>query len=204
MIMMYHCSQIKTILICLIISGFWVLCQSPFSIRDPELPKTVRSTWVPPYSPDLVLTNMKNAISEKNIENYTRCLIDSAYSRRNFIFEPSPEVFATHPAVFLYWNRTAEQSVMQQVNSLVPSDSILYVNFFDEGTDIISADSAVFNRSYHLEVHHTEGNIPVVFEGYSQFWIAPDERGEWSIYRWIDNTSNELPTWSSLKASIGS
>lgn len=195
--------QIKILVFILFGLVIVIACESPFSIREPEAPKTVRSTWVPPYSPDLVLTNMKNAISERNVENYVRCLIDTAYSQRNFLFEPSPDVAATHPVIFSVWSQIAEQNLMQQVNSLVPSDSIFYVNFIEEGTDIISADSAVFNRSYHLEVHHTEGNIPSVFEGYSQFWIAPDDRGEWAIYRWIDNNSNTLPTWSSLKASIG-
>lgn len=187
-----------------LITGLFIRCESPFAMRNPEPPSTVRSTWVQPFSPELVFTNLNNAISEKNVDNYVRCLVDTTSSERHFVFTPEPEVMTTFSRIFLYWNRSAEKTVMQQLFSAIPDDSTCYVKFTEDATDIVAADSAVFQRIYHLEVHHTESGFPAVYDGYSEFWLAPDQTGEWAIYRWIDHRLNENPSWSSLKAALGS
>ncbi len=196
---------IKKLVILLITqTGFFLFCQSPFSIREPEPPATIRSTWIPPYSPEQVFSNFQNAISERNVENYTRCFTDTSKSTRMYRFNPEPEIESTYPTIFLFWSREAEKNVMQQLFSSIPSDSTLFVKFTEEATDIITADSAVFNRLYHLEVHHTESSLPAIYDGHGEFWLAPDATGEWAIYRWIDHRLNENPSWSTLKAALGS
>ena len=62
----------------------------------------------------------------------------------------------------------------------------------------------MYIREYRLELHHGQSDLNVVYEGYVEFRLIPDDRGEWVITRWIDNRTGEVsPPWSLLKASFG-
>ncbi len=178
-------------------------CKSIFSTRKPEPPVTSQSSWIPPLNPDQVLINLENAISERNVENYIRCIVNSSFSKRTFRFDPDPRVFADYPELFKNWNRDKEEAVIKQAFSLVPIDSVSFLNFTEEIKEIVASDSAVFVRKYRLEFHHTQSNLPKVYEGQVEYWLAPDQRGEWSIYRWIDNGLAKSSSWSFLKAALG-
>jgi len=178
-------------------------CKSIFSTRKPEPPVTSQSSWVPPLNPDQVLINLENAISERNVENYIRCIVNSSFSKRTFRFDPDPRVLADYPELFKNWNRDKEEAVIKQAFSLVPIDSVSFLNFTEEIKEIVASDSAVFVRKYRLEFHHTQSNLPKVYEGQVEYWLAPDQRGEWSIYRWIDNGLAKSSSWSFLKAALG-
>ena len=178
-------------------------CDSLFSTRDPELPVNPQSNWIQPLSADQVLINLQNAISDRNVENYTRCIVNPLYSSRVYRFDADSEVAANHPDVFQSWDRDKEKIVMQQAVSMVPSDSAFYLAFIEEIQEIVVSDSAIIVRKYRLGLHHTESSLPNVYEGHVEFWLAPDKQGEWSIYRWIDNSVTDCPSWSLLKASLG-
>jgi hypothetical protein len=178
-------------------------CDSLFSTREPEPPENPQSSWVPPLSPDQVLSNLQNAVSERNVENYVRCLINPGLSSRIFVFEPDPEVAANYPDLFQEWNRETERNVMQQLVALVPADSAFYLTYTETVQEIVAPDSAVMIRRYRLGVHHREAGIPQTYEGLAEFWLTPDQQGEWAIYHWIDNSVSQSPSWSGLKASFG-
>lgn len=178
-------------------------CKSPFSTREAEPPKTPQSSWTPAHSPYQVLSNMQKAILERNVENYLRCLVDTSYSDKTFSFDPDPEVAANYPGIFVAWNKEKEMTVIQQVFSLVPTDSTSFLKFKEEIREIVASDSAVFARGYRLELHHMQSTLPMVYEGQVELWLVPDQRGEWATYRWIDNSVTGFPSWSLLKASLG-
>ena len=180
-----------------------VACESLFSTREPEPPKDPRSPWIPPLSPEQVLLNFQNAVYDRNVENYIRCLVNVSFSQRSFTFEPDPEVSANYPEVFQEWEVSKEEGVIQQAFSLVPSDSTSHLQFTEDISEIIAPDSAVIVKKYQLALHHIQSTLPSVYEGHVELWMAPDERGEWSIYRWIDNGITGFPSWSLLKASLG-
>lgn len=181
----------------------FLACDSLFSTREPESPKNPQSSWKPPLSPEQVLPNLQSAIFERNLENYVRCLVDPSFSDRIFYFNPDPEVNANYAEVFNSWNRDKERTVMQQAFSIVPTDSVSYVQFTDETWEIVVPDSAVLVSQYRLELHHTQSTLPSVYKGHVTLSLASDRRGEWSIYRWIDNGVSGFSSWSLLKASLG-
>ena len=92
---------------------FFIGCGNPFSIRDAEPPANPSSSWIPPYSAEEVLLNLTNAVKERNIENYMRCLIDSSNSNTVFQFDPDPVIAAEYPSVFTDWNVDGGSSKVQ-------------------------------------------------------------------------------------------
>lgn len=182
---------------------FALACQNPFSTRKPEQPVVSRSNWIPPVSPDKVLVNLQSSVAERNTENYIRCLADPSYSSRAFRFNPNPETASNHPGVFLKWGVDKEQTVVQQAFSLVPPDSACFLTWTKIIREITSSDTAILVRQYRLEIHHKPSDISTVFEGHAEFRLASDQRGEWIIYLWTDNSVSGSVSWSDLKATLG-
>ena len=178
-------------------------CDSLFSTREPEQPISRQSNWIPPISPQQVVLNMQNAVYERNVDNYIRCLIDSAYSIYRFSFFPDLQIAADHAAVFLDWDRRREQSVMKQAFSLVPAVKVSNLIFTDETWEITSSDQAIFGAQYTLELQHSQTSLDTIFKGYATWNLAQDNRGEWAIHTWIDNQVTNARSWSFLKAILG-
>jgi hypothetical protein len=206
-ITMYEIQQKKALFLKslgILILGFLLSCEFPFSMREPEDPKNPHSNWMQPNAPDIVLLNLQNAITDRNSDNFMRCLVDPQYGLRSYYFEPDDKVAADYPGIFLDWNRSQEQTVIQQAFSLVHADSITFLIFPEDIQEIIASDSAVFSKKYHFELHHNQTTLDSVsYEGYVEFWLSPDNRGEWSIYRWIDESLSGKASWSLLKALLG-
>jgi hypothetical protein len=174
-----------------------------FSLRDPEPPIDTQSSWIPPVSWDLVLVNFQNAILEKNIENFIRCFANPTFSDSTFHFDADPEVAAIHPEIFEAWSLDHERVVLQQMFSYIPEDSASAVIFTDDEWQTEIPDHVVFSGNYTLELHHTHGIWDRFYFGFLEFHMTTDQRGEWSIYRWIDDGIAGSPSWSELKAALG-
>ncbi|MBN2417058.1 hypothetical protein JXO52_14560 [bacterium] len=174
-----------------------------FSTRDPEPPDTAQSNWIVPLTPEQVILNLQNAVYEKNTENYIRCLPDSSWNTADFFFEPDPEVAAEYGGLFQGWSLINEEAVMRQVFSLIPGGNTCYLLFSDEEWELYGSDEAIYSASYHLELDHTQAGVDSVFEGLAVYYLSPDSRGEWSIYRWRDNGISGRTSWSRLKAAFG-
>lgn len=179
-------------------------CQWPFDTREPEPPKVQRSTWIQPTSPEMVLTNMKNAIAEKNIENYMRCLVDSVHSTKTFVYVPDPVVANTNPTLFRQWDIARERNYINQVFAVLPADSSRRL-VFQELPSTVTPDSAVLKRNYELVLKHIlpPKDFPREARGQAEFWLAKNDAGDWAIYRWIDAGIADAPSWSALRASFG-
>jgi hypothetical protein len=178
-------------------------CENPFGLRDPEPPETGRSTWIPPLVPEQVFANLAGAVRERNDEHFARCLSDPAFSPRPYRFVPDPETAAVHPEVFADWGRERERSVMDQAFALVPADSACALAWTDTVRTFTSADTAVFVLGYRLDLGLQREPPPRRCEGQAEFRLCVDGRGEWAVYRWIDNGGGGAPSWSVLKVSFG-
>ena len=66
-----------------------------------------------------------------------------------------------------------------------------------------SSDSAVYIGNYKFVYRSIQADLPGAFEGRAEYWLAPDRRGEWGIYRWQDNRLSGSTPWSHLKANLG-
>lgn len=188
----------------LVAAGFASRCENPFAMRKAEEPDTGQSVWEPARSPSQLLDNFSKSISDRDADQYKRCLVDTAYSDRTFRFDPDPAVQEIYPALFEGWSTGREEEVMRQAFQLVPEDSISQLIYTQDVHQAFASDSAEYIRQYRLELHHSQEDLPNVFEGQIYLRMTEDARGEWVIYFWNDrNVFPEKQGWSDLKAELG-
>lgn len=178
-----------------------------FSTRDPEDPTSARSSFIPPTSAQLVIGNLKNAILEKNTENYIQCLSDTTKGATTpFVFEPSLSVSALYPSLFLQWNVGKERQAFQSLMNTSASDATPALLFINDRYDVTTPDSTVFQAEYVLTVPHRVQTIPTQVRGYIRLTVAPQTSGLWSIVRWADSSPTQSDTvnstWSLFKAQF--
>jgi len=178
-------------------------CDNPFAIRESEEPKSPSSSWILPDSHSSVLINLRNAIKEKNTDNFMACLIDPDHSNTAYNFVPDPEILAGHPDVFTDWGREREEAAIKQAFFHVPDDSTTSLEFYEDIREIVTADSAVTVKQYRLILQNTAEGLPSVYEGQVEFRFKEDQRGWWNIYYWRDSSISDFQPWTFLKASLG-
>ncbi|MDZ7318462.1 MAG: hypothetical protein ONB11_04860 [candidate division KSB1 bacterium] len=190
--------------ILIMMAGFLLLfCKNPFATREPEPPTEGRTSWQLPTDPIIVLENMKNAIKEKNVENYMKCLVDSMAL---FRFIPGEFEASTNAGIFENWNLLHEQSYINKAFSAVPDDSVRSLAFSRVQRSEFP-DSALIRAEYALKLNHIMGaSIPRIGKGQADFWFIR-RNGYWVIRRWIDyetksDTTVRIPSWSTIKANF--
>ena len=190
---------------CILTLLFIYSCKTPFATREPEKPTTQQSTWIQPTSPHFVIANLQNAIAEKNVTNYIRCLADTSSSPVNFRYFADPAVANANPGLFINWQLFEEQNYLNQLLSSLPQDSISQITFDLISESSSQQDSAILIHEYHLIVKHTcqEPECPRIMDGQSEFRFVRSAENLWYIYRWSDNSIGDLPTWSMLRAYFG-
>jgi len=190
--------------IVMVLTVFLVLaCENPFETRTPEPPSRSRATFVPPLSPAAVLRNLRNAVIEQNLLNYSRSLADPARGGA-FRFDADPVVENSRPELFANWGLEEEKHYFSQLNAVLPQDSLRSLSFTPKDTTTFG-DSAIFVEDYQLEMHHTQqaGGVARRYAGQARFTLRRDSLGEWAIYRWADFSTGNTPSWSALKATFG-
>ncbi|MFA6232611.1 MAG: hypothetical protein WC824_00310 [Bacteroidota bacterium] len=169
-----------------------------FETRDPEPPTSGSSTFVPPTSPDIVLSNLENAIAEKNTENYVRCLIDTLNSNRQFSFVPTSSAAGRYAPTFADWSLQSERAWFAAMKAFAPKDAASYLNLQGRFS-VIAADSAIYEGSYEVVFQHGVANVSETVRGNLQFVMQIDRNSVWSITRWIDISLNDETSWSEWK-----
>lgn len=182
----------------LILSVLFLGC-GLFTTREPENPVQSRDTWIPATTVDLLLENLKSALSEKSTDNYLRCLVDSTLTGKKFTFIPATESFAVYSNVFMNWNLLSEKIYLENLKSKLRDGSIITLSFFNDSRGTIQSDSLTYTSDYLLIVDHTVEGFPREFEGHLQFTLLRNLKGEWSILTWKDSRRTQNLTWSDLK-----
>lgn len=165
-----------------------------FQTRDPEPPSQGTSGNQPATDHGIVMSNLRTAIFENNVENYLRCFSDT--SVRTYLFVPSPE----EQIKFSQWDLDAERryfvamgSALRPGAAMSLSDSII--------TRSVSAGTAIYSLHYTLFVPHQEAGVPRLVQGNMDLYFAEDSRVHlWSIYKWVDTKTTSDSTWSYLRA----
>lgn len=172
-----------------------------FDSRSVEPPTESRSTFTPPTSPNLVITNLNFAIAEKNLDNYMRCFVDSNFSVRRFRYIPDAVSQSSYP-VFLSWGLYNERIYFS--NLITATDPNSASNFFPDNMTINTAiDSAIADMDYILIFNHSRSNVPKEVKGKLRFVMGTDTRGLWSVHSWYDFIDESADTtWSFLKANF--
>lgn len=172
-----------------------------FDTRDVQTPNQPRSTFQQPTSPDIVLSNLNFAIAEKNVDNYMRCFVDSAFSARRFTFSPDAVSASSYP-VFQGWNLNSERLYYNNLVTLTNESSSSNL-FLSNVTFTSGIDSTVIDSDYILVFDHNRQSTARVTRGKLRFIMSPDSRSLWSIHSWLDFIeSSSDTTWSYLKANF--
>jgi hypothetical protein len=170
-----------------------------FETRDPQDPQTIRSTFYPPTSADLVIDNLTFAIQEKNSENYNKCL-----SSANFTFIPDSRSQQEYEQIFSGWNKLAEKHYLE--NLIVAqeggnSSSVLFLD--NERLTQLSSDSARYQADYIFVFQHNRANVPKSSRGRISLILAADDDALFYIRKWEDFRQNDTDfTWSEFKANF--
>ena len=195
----------KTHIIILFLAGLLSACNL-FTTRNPEEPETGRSSFQQPVNADIVIDNFKNALKEKNTENYIACFWnDTESGTKKFEFTPSAEASARFPTIFETWDIDSERNDFNYLTNSLLDMVYPVLEFQNEKPGVAMPDSTVFISDYILTVNHSQEQIPKIFAGTLQFTISKGANGLWSISRWLD-TSPAVDTidatWSILKAQF--
>lgn len=168
-----------------------------FDTRAPEMPNNIRSTYLPPTSPEIVLDNLSFAIQEKNSENYLKCI-----SYGNYTYIPDSKSQLTYGQIFLNWDRISEKHYMDVLISNTNSSSTSVLFLDNKNLELINSDSATFNAEYIVVFQHRL-NYPKSAKGNITLYLSADENNLFNISRWEDFRRNDTDyTWSELKANF--
>jgi len=170
-------------------------------LRDDEDPVTARTTFIPPTTPDLVVFNLKSSIIEKDLNNFMKCLIDTAFNPRKYTYSADVVSQSQYP-IFRFWTIGNEYSYYRNLLTVTNPQTYSDVIFTDVTWNIV-ADTAIFDAKYELLFEHNKTGAPKRCLGALRFVMSVDTRNLWSVHNWSDfkNTSTDT-TWSVLKANF--
>jgi hypothetical protein len=170
-----------------------------FQTRDPEDPMGSRGSWEVPIAPEDVLTNMSLALFERNAANYMR-----SFAEDSFAFFADPAVVQQQPSL-AFWSYGNEEA---HINSLfgegvLPRDSVAFV-VFSAIEQTLLGDTANITAHYELSAQVAIAGAPGPMAGEAQFSMIVGDQGYWEIRTWNDRRTEELASWSELKALVQS
>jgi hypothetical protein len=173
-----------------------------FTTRDAEIPDQARSNYQTPVQASIVIDNLKNSLSDKNIQNYMRAFVDSVFSSKKFIFSASSEATSIYQIFLQGWGVSEEQRYISTVFNNVPDDFPISLTLNDEKYGNLSGDSLIYTATYFLSIPQSSADGGTLnYSGSLQFNMLRDTRALWVIYYWRDTKSQTLPSWSELKGS---
>jgi hypothetical protein len=168
-----------------------------FSTRPAEAPDSGRSSWETPRLPGDVLTNLSNAMFERNAVNYLK-----SFDANTFSFEADNEALVNDPSL-ADWHYDDESQYITSLLSegTLPRDSVLFV-IFTSPTETILQDSAEIVTLYDLTAGVALAGAPHHLAGTAHFYLHMGIEGYWLIYDWADARTQEQSTWSNLKSLV--
>jgi hypothetical protein len=192
--------QYKFLLV--LISGLMIsACTNPFTTRDVEIPPVNQggSTFDLPTTVDVVFSNLKFAITERNPANYMRCLVDTALvGQIEFQFVPDQNIQVER---FANWTLDNERNYFTRLAN--EEASIAFE--FDQPViieNITTAETEPF--AYLIRITPKTGT-PVEYKGVARMKLVRNINEEWSIFYWEDRRMDPgmENTWSLLKSEKG-
>lgn len=168
-----------------------------FSTRSAEEPDAGRRSWETPRVPQDVLTNLSNALFERDAVNYLR-----SFDPASFAFEADNIALANDPSL-APWTYEDEASHVTSLLSegTLPRDSLLFV-IFTSPTETPLHDSVEIVTPYDLAAGVAISGAPHRMAGTAHFYLRMGSEGYWQIYRWSDARTQEQNTWSDLKSLV--
>lgn len=173
-----------------------------FTTRPDEKPDQIKSNWKPPVEAADVIENLQNSLTDKNVQNYIRCFVDTIFADKDYSFSASSDALTRWDIFLTGWGINEERRYFTSITNKVPVDFPISLTLSDENFSSLSGDSVIYSATYFLNLPVPSGDpLPKNYAGSLQFNMLRDSRQEWVIYFWKDTKSETLPSWSELKGS---
>jgi len=201
----FHRQYLPEILLYLGVAALMLQCKSPFATRTPEPPvNQQRTNWKQPTKPSDVLENLRYAIQDKNLTNFLNCFADSAKNGRHFGYQPDHTARIRYPGIWEQWNLKQEEAAITNIFHAVPNDSIIALIYLGDSVENPFADSTIIIREYELVLSHNRNPLqyPRLAKGRAEFHLGLNPEGYWAIFFWIDDSFENTPSWSDVKATF--
>ncbi len=182
-----------------------VCCTNPFETRSVEKPDTDKNSDIfnQPTSCEVVLSNFRYALIQKNVSNYMSCFIDTSFVQ-SFVYGFKPdETFP--PERFQGWSLIDEENYLRNVITEAGTGmvSFEYVDAVDDitFTPISAAIDSVQTSPFEYKLQ-VELDSLVTFSGIARMKLVKNSNSLWAIYYWEDtrNAEGNPNTWSLLKS----
>jgi hypothetical protein len=191
---------LKKIKILLLLSLFFNGC-GLFGLRDAEIPTEPRSNFTPPTTPDIVLANLQSAITDKDINNYLQCIVDTSLTSKKFVYTADISSQIQYP-IFKNWDISYEKNYFYNLLSLTNSQSTSLL-FYTNVNTVTYSDSAIYDMDYLLRFDHQKTSVAKTLSGKLRFVMVINSKNLWAISGWIDIKGVDTDTtWSVLKANF--
>ena len=181
--------------------GIWMVSCGIFEPRTPEEPTESGLNFRPATTPEIVVSNLQNAIDQKNAENYISCFKDPLKGGIPFAFIPSADASAQYPSVMLTWSYAQENAYFRNLIAKTSPGSFSSLSLQLDNS-IVGTDSVLYTYRYTLIIEHTEAGFPTTAKGTLQFALSADAANIWSIHRWVDFQTENAITWSMFKGKF--
>jgi hypothetical protein len=193
---------IKKIIQGLLIITVMVCCTNPFATRPPEKPATDKNSDIfdQPTSCEVVLSNFRYALIQKNVSNYMSCFIDTSLVK-SFVYRFKPD--ESFPAEgFQGWSLTDEENYLRNVFTKASTVNFEYIDAVNiTFTPITAAIDSVQTSPFVYELKVGLDSL-TTFSGIARMKLVKNSNSLWAIYYWEDtrNAESNPNTWSLLKA----
>jgi len=169
---------------------------SLFDTREPANPSLPSFSFKQPTDPSIVISNLQNAVFEKNVANYMSCFIDPVTAGRAYTFNPSSD-----GANLVNWSRDDERTYFENLRASIGENGFSQLTLIQENTPF-PIDTARFEFRYSLTAQHTKPGVPTTVSGHMELSIGRESGGtRWSIYSWTDH-KDTAETWSRFKVEF--
>jgi hypothetical protein len=173
-----------------------------FTTRVGEEPNEIKSNWKPPVLPEDVIINLENALTDKNVENYIDCFVDTIFADQPYNFSASSEALSLYQIFIQGWGLNEERRYFRSITNKVPNYFPISLALADQNLSTLSGDSSIYSATYSIKLPVQPGDpFPQNYAGSLEFKMLRDSRSWWVIYFWKDTKSQTLPSWSELKGS---
>lgn len=166
-----------------------------FQTREPQPPTQGSSNFITPTTYDKVLQNLVSAISDKNLNNYNNCFVDTTF--RPYVFTAADDARRSYPDVMNQWNLDAEQRYFRNIKEATAGIPSLTIP--QNSPTFVSSDSVLYELDYTLYFPHNRTGVPQIVRGNMRLSLITDGK-RWAIYQWRDSKTTPDSTWSYLKA----
>ncbi|MBK7107267.1 MAG: hypothetical protein IPH62_18490 [Ignavibacteriae bacterium] len=165
--------------------------------RDAEDPESGRSSYIAATTPDQLFINLQNSFAEKIEKDYISNFVDSSFLNIDYTFTPSSEAIVKYN-ILSDWDLEAEKSYFRNLINNIGENKQIIVGLNLVETSV-EANLQKRNYNYSIILPIESEDFPNTYKGNATFTIQIDENNQWVIVEWIDNKTEDYPSWSELK-----